>query len=168
MSRILVRLAIVTMAATGLAGCIQPLYGPGMTQVSTRFAEIEVVQIEGHLGHQIKSELDFVLNNGKPPERPKYRLTIKPTGSSAGIVADSATGRPQVMSYSVQANYQLVSINDGASISTGTATAVASYDRSQQRFATVRALRDAEIRTARDLAEQIRARLVPGLSGMRG
>ena len=44
-------------------------------------------------------------------------------------------------------------------VTTGAATSVASYDRSQQRFANVRAARDAEIRAATVLADQIRTRL---------
>jgi LPS-assembly lipoprotein len=40
----------------------------------------------------------------------------------------------------------------------------ASYDRSSQRFANIRAARDAEIRDTRVLAEQIKTRLAADLA----
>jgi LPS-assembly lipoprotein len=41
----------------------------------------------------------------------------------------------------------------------GTAAVVASYDRTTQRFSSVRAARDAEIRDAERLADEIRTRI---------
>ncbi len=41
--------------------------------------------------------------------------------------------------------------------------AMASYDRDAQRFANIRAARDAEIRAAKTLADQIRTRLAVAL-----
>jgi LPS-assembly lipoprotein len=49
-------------------------------------------------------------------------------------------------------------------VATGSAFAVTSYERSSQRFANLRAARDAEIRSARALAEQIRVRLAADLA----
>jgi LPS-assembly lipoprotein len=40
-------------------------------------------------------------------------------------------------------------------VARGTVTSFASYDRSAQRFANIRAARDAEIRDARTLADQL-------------
>jgi LPS-assembly lipoprotein len=48
-------------------------------------------------------------------------------------------------------------------VASGTVNGSASYERSPQRFAIVRAQRDAEIRLARLLAEQIRNRLALSL-----
>ncbi|HRJ69365.1 MAG TPA: hypothetical protein PK812_07130 [Beijerinckiaceae bacterium] len=162
----LARLARPTIAlalALGLGGCFQPLHGGALSGSADVLAQIEVMPITGHLGHQVKSELDFVLNNGRPPENPQYRLTVRTNPSVGSVVADSVGGRPQVMTLVVSANYQLVAIKDGRSISFGTATSNASFDRTQQRFATTRATVDAEIRSAKVLAEQIKARIIPDL-----
>lgn len=159
----LARLTIVLAAALGLAGCFQPLHGGALSHSADVLAQIEVLPIDGHLGHQLKSELDFLLNNGKLPENPQYRLTVRPSPSIGSVIADSTDGRPQVMNFGLSANYQLVSVKDGKSISTGTATANASFDRTQQRFATTRAVRDVEIRSAKLVAEQIKARIIPDL-----
>jgi LPS-assembly lipoprotein len=63
----------------------------------------------------------------------------------------------------VTATYTLTAIEGGAQITTGTATASASYDRTEQRYANVRAARDAEIRAVGLLADQIRTRLAIAL-----
>jgi LPS-assembly lipoprotein len=49
-------------------------------------------------------------------------------------------------------------------VTQGTATGTTSYDRFPQRFANVRAARDAEIRLAKLLAEQVKTRLAATLS----
>ena len=51
-----------------------------------------------------------------------------------------------------------------AVVTGGSATGTATYDRGVQRFATVRAERDAEIRLAKTLAEQIKTRLAAGFA----
>jgi hypothetical protein len=59
----------------------------------------------------------------------------------------------------VDATFTLTPIDGGETIVAGTAFASASYDRTQQRYAAIRAARDAEIRIARTLAEQIKTRI---------
>lgn len=55
--------------------------------------------------------------------------------------------------------YSLESLDGGRVITDGVATATATYDRSVQRFASQRAARDAEIRLAKVLSEQIKTRI---------
>ena len=164
MVRILQRFAIVALAAIGLSGCFQPVYAPGLSGTAPILASIEVSPIEGQLGHQVKSELDFLLTNGTPPVNPTYRMTVAPKGTSTSVIVDVSTYRPQVMTYVANATYALVEIKTGKLVTSGSAQVNASFDRSQQRFATVRAIRDAEIRAGKMLAEQIRARIIPSLS----
>jgi LPS-assembly lipoprotein len=161
----LTKVLIVGVAALGLAGCFQPLHGGALSHSAATLAQIEVAPIAGHLGHQLKSELDFLLSNGSPPDQPVFRLTVRPTVATSAVIVDGAGGRPQTLTYNATASFQLISVKDGSSVSVGTVSSVLSIDRTQQRFATVRALRDADIRAARVLADQIRARLVPGLFG---
>lgn len=161
------RMAAVIAATIGLAGCFQPLYGPSLSGPRTALGTIGVEPIPEHLGHQLKSELDFQLNNGTPPESPVYRLKISPKGNSVSVVADSAMSRPQVMTYVVTASYTLEEVRSGKVVTTGQATVQASFDRDIQRLATVRAQRDAEVRAATQLAEQIKVRVLSALSGLK-
>lgn len=163
-----IRLAAALTLAGLAGGCFQPLYGPGLTGPRNAIGTIKVEPIPDHLGHQLKSELDFQLNNGTPPENPVYRLKISDAKSNnLPVVADSAASRPQVMSFNVTANFTLEDVKTGKVVTTGQASVQASFDRDMQRLATVRALRDAEVRAATQLAEQIRIRLMASLSGLR-
>ena len=49
-------------------------------------------------------------------------------------------------------------------LASGTAKGAASYDRFQQRFASVRAARDGEIRIAKMISSEIKTRLAAALS----
>jgi len=55
--------------------------------------------------------------------------------------------------------YTLTTLDGATVITQGTATSTASFDRFPQRFANIRAARDAEIRLSKDLADQVRTRL---------
>lgn len=149
----------------GLAGCLQPLYGSATySSVQPTLANVKVAEIQGHIGYQLQSELQFQLNNGTPPAQPEYVLTVRPSGTPGAVIVDSLASRPQTMTYPVQANYTLVSSKDGKVLSTATAKTTVSYDRDPQRYATIRAERDAEIRAAKLLAEQIKVRIISDLA----
>lgn len=164
----IVRIAVAAGLLAGLAGCFQPLHGPQFGAVGGMLGAIDVAQVDGHIGHQLKAELDFLLNNGTPPADPKYRLTARPTGTPSAVIVDSAAGRLQTMNYPVSANYTLISLKDGAIVSAATAQTTVSFDRDAQRYATVRAARDAEIRAAKVLAEQIKVRIIGDLARGKG
>jgi LPS-assembly lipoprotein len=71
------------------------------------------------------------------------------------------SGRPTAQIDGVTANYQLVEIATGKIVLRDTATAQVDTDSpgSQQRFAVLRAARDAEDRAVQTVAEAIRNRL---------
>ena len=64
-----------------------------------------------------------------------------------------------------EATYTLTKVDGGARRSCkGTASAAAVYDRTPQRYADLRAARDAEIRLARALSSEISLRLASALA----
>lgn len=162
MSRsILARLALGVLLAGGLAGCIQPVHAPrlgGGSKVAAQLSQVSVDRIEGYLGYQLKSELDFLLTGGAEPTRGgRYLLKVKTQQSKASSVIDTYSGRAQVATLQIEAVYLLVDQQDGGKIKTsGKTFASASFDRSQLRFATLRAERDAEEKVAKSLAERLR------------
>ena len=79
-------------------------------------------------------------------------------------LVDSTSQRASAGSIVIDADYKLVPVAGGTPVATGVAFTFASYDRSSQRFANIRAARDAEIRDARTLAEQIKTRLAIALA----
>ena len=152
--------------ASGLAGCFQPLYSeaahPGLVE---DLRAIEVEPIKDRIGHYLADNLTTDLNGTGQTPTPKYKLTVTvstaastPTVSSLTNVATSAT-------VTGEAHYTLNKTDGGAQVLTGVANAAAAYDRSQQRYNDLRAARDAEIRLARALSQEISLRLAAQLAG---
>jgi len=152
--------------ATGLSGCFQPLYSesahPGLVE---DLRAIEVTPVPNRIGHYLVEDLIADLNGtGQMASTPKYRLALKistgtqtPTVNSEINVASSAT-------MTGDADYTLTKVDGGAEVVKGTANAAAAYDRTTQRFADMRAARDAEIRLARALSQEISLRLASALA----
>jgi LPS-assembly lipoprotein len=154
------------LLAGGLSGCFQPLYGeaahPGLAD---DLRSIEVAPIADRLGHYLADDLITDLNGtGQTAPTPKYRLTVMvslgtktPTVNSEINVASSAT-------MTGEATYTLIKVDGGAEVLKGNASVAAAYDRTTQRYADLRAARDAEIRIARALSSEISLRLASALA----
>ena len=163
--------ALVIAALAG--GCFQPLYadkslegGPGLRAA---MAAIDVKQInapkgsdEARLAVAIRNSLIFDLTGGGPAPRPTYSLVVHMSSTAADIIVDTATTRPSIENYGINATYTLTEIESGKQVVSGQTFARVSYDipGQEQRFARLRGLRDAETRAAQVVADNIRARLV--------
>ncbi len=168
------RLAIglmMSLVAISLGGCLRPLYGTaefGGLSVQEGLAGVEV-SIQGErLAHYIRNELEFQLRGGDPKQTPvRYRLVINAKTTTNTAIIDRVAGVAETATLALDASYTLTPITGTKVATEGTARVLVSYDRSQQRFATIRAARDAEIQGARQLADQIRTRLAAYLSANR-
>jgi LPS-assembly lipoprotein len=158
---------VAALAALGLSGCIEPMYGPLSSNpgLPAELASIEVAPIPERMGHYVRNELIFDLNGTGAAFAPRYRLDVKLAEQVRTPIVDTVTGRATSASVVTKADYRLVTIPEGALVTEGTAMAVASYDRFSNRLANVRAARDGEIRDARVLADSIRTRLAVALGG---
>ena len=155
----------VAALAPLLTGCFQPLYAPSLLgdgNGSTKLASIEVADIPDRLGHFLHAELQFQLGGGAIPTAPLYQLAITTRQTTQVALVDRNTDRADSASQLVVATY-VMRDRDGKIVTSGTVTAVASYDRSSQQFANLRASRNAEERAAKLLAEQIRIRISAAL-----
>ena len=135
----LARAAAALAMCVGLSACFRPLYGPTASGEPLRasLAAIEIDEVGvaptfERFGHYLRSELAFDLNGSGVPAPKRYKLALAFTSTLTTPIVDTQSGR---------------------------ATGTASYDRNPQRFASLRAGRDAEIRLAKVLADQIRTRL---------
>ncbi|ACA15921.1 conserved hypothetical protein [Methylobacterium sp. 4-46] len=160
------RFALAGMVMLGLSGCFRPLYGPTASgaPLSAVLASIQVdpattAQGQERLGHYLRSELVFDLDGaGQAPEK-RYRLTLAVSETVQTPIVSSVTARAESATLYGSAAYKVVSLDGSRTLTEGTATGLASYDRSVQRFASLRAARDAEIRLAKLLADQIKTRV---------
>lgn len=154
------------LAVLPLAGCIQPMYGdfsanPGLQE---ELQAIAVDEIQGRTGHYVHNELIFGLNGTGSNVPPRYRLTVTLRERVQTPILDTVTLRATSATVIVEAEYQLVTVPGNVEVTKGKALGVASYDRFSNRFANVRAAREAEIRDAKTLAENIRTRVATALA----
>ena len=159
------QLGALAAVSLTLAGCFQPMYGPSLG-VDTG-GELRAIQVEpatGRLGHYLTEELRFLLNGTGDQPPPKYRLVVTFTQSGQTSLVDTVTGRATSNSLSVRANYKLLPAAGGDPVTEGYIISLADYDRGSNRFANVRAARDAEIRNGKAMADQIRTRIASTLA----
>ena len=159
--RALPRLLAALPIGFALSGCIQPLYGPlsAGDDVASELQAIAVEPIPNRLGHYLGNELIFGLNGTGSQVPPKYRLFVIVTENVQSPLIDTVSGYPSAANVVVNADYRLMPVGGSEPVTKGQATVVASYDRTSQRFSNLRAARDAEIRDAKRLADEIRIRL---------
>lgn len=159
--------ALFSALALALSGCIQPLYGPGVggDLVAAEMQAIKIEPIPDRLGHYVENELIFALNGTGSSPAPKYQLIVTLHERMATPVINTVTGQAEAGDVNVDADYRLLPIAGGGQpIATGNVTNFVAYDRTSQRLSNVRAARDAEIRNAKTLADQIRTRIAATLA----
>jgi LPS-assembly lipoprotein len=160
------RFFVLGLAALGLSGCIEPMYGPlsSHPELVSDLQAIQVAPIYGRIGHYLEDELNFKFNGTGSTVSPRYRLEIKTNEQVRAPLNDTVTGRATSASVVIGAEYKLLTLPDQKEVAKGTALAVASYDRFSNRVADVRAARDGEIRDAKTLADDIATRLAVTLT----
>jgi LPS-assembly lipoprotein len=168
----MVRAAAALAIAALAGGCFQPLYGEqsptGGPVLRDQLSAVDVLQIaapkgseEARLAVEVRNALLYDFTGGGYPAPPTHRLNIAMYSTRASIVVDRNTSRPDVENYGLNANYTLTEIATGKIVVTGATFARVSYDipGQEQRYARVRGLRDAELRAAKVVADNIRSRL---------
>lgn len=164
-------LALASALQLVLGGCLRPMYGPANdgSNVTADLSGIIVDELPDRLGHYLVQEVRFALDgSGAESGTPRYRLSMTATETVQSAIVNTSTGRATAATLHVRVVYTLKSLPGEKSIHDGTAIMTASYDRGPQRFASVRAARDAEIRIAKTLADQIRTRLAAYFATRRG
>lgn len=172
-TRRLVVAGLAGLAALPLGGCLTPLYGPTATgrglEDALRAVQVEPVTVgpQGEvLSHYLRQELVFALDGtGRATtEGPKaYGLQTTVTLSTRTPIVDATTLRASVATLSGTARYRLTTLDGATVIDAGQVQGAVTYERLVQRFATVRAERDAQIRLAKVLADEIRTQVALAL-----
>jgi LPS-assembly lipoprotein len=162
----LVRVLAAGWLFVAAAACqLQPMYGHGPvigagTSLREALRDVEVASISGRIGNELRNDLIYELTGGAGNQiGAPYRLTLVAHVSAANPIVNRATGLPESETIAFDVTYKLEDVVRDRIVLTEKALARISIDRNQQRFAYVRAVRDAENRAAKVVAEQIRARL---------
>lgn len=156
---------------TLLAGCqVRPLYSEA-SGTGERLASVGFEQPHSRIDQVVRNHLIFLTSGGAGESaHPAYdvKLTTKSTASS--IIDDedddnvSPTGIPLPGRVQVEGTYTITRIKDGQILKSAKREVVSLIDVPGQGFAKLRAVRDAENRAARELAEFIRAEIAIVLS----
>ena len=164
--KILARVAVVAGLSLGLSACLRPLHGPTASgqSLQTVLASIDVPEVQwppafANTGHYLRSEMIYALNGSGSDTPKRYALKMTLAQSQSSPVIDTQIGAPSSVILGGTLTYTLTSLDGKTVVTQGVATSSASFDRFPQRFANIRANRDAEIKLAKDLALQVRTRL---------
>lgn len=158
--------ALAALGAVALlAGCtVHPVYMPVETATkdglksNVDLSAITVSAATTRVGQEVRNNLLFAFTGGKAAPPPRYVLNIDVANSEErlGFAKDETAPAYQV---SVQVKYELRTIADDRLLGRSVSTGLATYNRSNQNFANVRARIDAENRAAESVADEIRLRI---------
>lgn len=156
--------AMATLLAIATAGCqVRPLYGEGRSGGAS--AQLAALALDGP-GNRVEQVFrnEFVSGRGGEPARPALRMGYDIALSVQQIGIQQVSGTPTFYTLSAELTY---AIRDDAGTTKlkGRERASASFSRSTQSFANIRAERDAEDRVAKALASQVEARIAAFLAG---
>jgi LPS-assembly lipoprotein len=160
--RYLPAVALALLGSLYLSGCtVQPVYGskPDGSAVGRSLAAIAIDPVDTRVGQEVRNKLIFYMTGGAgEPSNPQYRMKLRVTTAQTAL-GISRTGSAPVYSVTVTASYTLTPVGSEDVLVRETARGTASYDRSNQNFANIRALLDAENRAAAQAADEVRLRL---------
>lgn len=148
-----------------VAGCqVRPLYSTG-GDTEGKLASVSISEADDRVEQQVRNNLVFLLSGGAGElQAASYHLDLDVTARTIGVLLDIRTDVPRAGRIVVTADYNLAKTGTGETVTSGKRSTVASVDFPFQEFAKVRAVRDAENRAARELAELIRADVAAALA----
>lgn len=168
--RAILAVALVAAATLGLSGCqVRPLYAEGGAAAASgpvvdELRSIAVEVQKDRVAQELMNQLIFALRGGAALTNPRYTLDLIVTSRSDELAIQERVEVPTANLITITATYTLLENATRRVVTSGTVYQSASYDFSSQRFANLRAQRDAEDRAARTVAQDIRTRLAAVLA----
>jgi LPS-assembly lipoprotein len=168
-------LALAAGAAAALAGCqVRPLYaewsadGAADTGADARLRRVAVEVQKDRVGQELMNQLIFALRGGSDLVDPAYTVRLIVRTRKSEVAIQEREEVPTANMITVTTTYTLSENVSGRVITSDTIYTTASYEFSSQRYANLRAERDAENRAVRTAANDIRTRLAIALSAEGG
>lgn len=148
---------------------VRPLYAPASSAgagaaTTADLASIAIKPATTRYGQEVRNHLVFLLSGGQgEPASPVYTLDLPVTAlnEAAAIIQVGDEDEPTAGTVTVASAYTL---SKGTKVvAKGRRQVASSYDAPRQEFARLRAIRDAENRAARELAELLRLAIAQDL-----
>lgn len=152
------RTSVVAVFAVASACGFQPLHAPSGGAVPSVLANIDVAPIPNRLGQVVRNHLVERLTPRGSPFAAEYRVVVSLSLSKEALAIardDSATR----FNVSLEATYDLSLISSGDTVLQGTVRSVSAYNVVSSDYANVVAERDAELRAAREVSDEMKTRL---------
>ncbi|MDR6631617.1 LPS-assembly lipoprotein [Phyllobacterium sp. 1468] len=157
---------------------MRPLYStpsPTVTgsvndNIRSRLATISINQPGDRVTQEVRNNLIFLFAGGAgQPASPAYSLTLSVASRDLSLLlvqnaTNDKSGQPTAGSMRMTGSYTLTRLSDGKVVGSGTRIVTADYDAPRQRYAVLRAQRDANNRAARELAETLNLAVAQDLS----
>ncbi|WP_341760271.1 LPS assembly lipoprotein LptE [Candidatus Endowatersipora endosymbiont of Watersipora subatra] len=167
----------MTMTFILLQGCtIQSLLNTTQDSIHSSFmynrstadilARMEVGKANSRVGQQVRNALLFALNGGKQKDDGRYQVNLIITKTTQNLPLSRDIQAPISTSLELSSQYTLLDKKDGSIVDTGKCQTLISYNQNYQNFASDRALRDAENRGAKALAEKLRLVIARTISSL--
>ena len=166
--RQIARVVILASVLSTLSACgFRPLYGDPQLIASTgvsskenlgkNLSSIAFMLLNTREGIVFRNNLIFGLTGGgNENPNPLYRLDYNIIKASSPFTVEAISGRQSASFVTLTVSYTLVELAGIKTVFRGQAIGRASFDKPAQRFAAIRAERDAEDRAAQDVADSIR------------
>ena len=153
--------AFLLLTAPMIASCgFTPLYAErGSVSVAADLSTLDVRAPDTRLGRELKYNLlDLLSSSGNPPVSPAYVVELAPTvyDEDLAIERDAEVTRKNMV---MVVPFRLVDTATEAVVMRSTARSRTSYNRVDSEFANIVAAQDAESRTAKAIADDIRLQL---------
>jgi len=166
--------ALALAGAALLGGCqVRPLYAERSAPAGAEAApgtvaalgRIAIERQTDRFGQSLMNELIFALRGGAALADPVYTLKLIVTQQKTELNIQEREEVPTSNLVAITVSYTLTENVTGRVAAHGTTYDTVTYDFSSQRFANLRAQRDAEDRAAKTIAQEIRLRLAGALAG---
>jgi len=162
----------VMLALGATSACtVRPLYADGTTTgglpIKSELSAIAIKPVSTRYGQEVRNHLIFLFGGGKgQPAAPRYslQLVVVARAESAVQVQIAGENEPTAGTLTMIGNYTLTENGKGAVLAAGERRVAANYDLPKQEYAALRAVRDAENRAARELAQVLQLAIAQEMS----
>ena len=159
------------LGATLLGACgFQPLYGTGRTPldgaVVADLAAVRIEPIPDRVGQVVRNNLLDRLTPLGEPASPRFQLSVGLAEAKEGLAIQIDNNFTR-FNLTLTASYVLEDAGSGSVVTAGKVRATAAYNVLRSDFANVIAERDAQLRVAREVSDELKTRLAVYFGGGR-
>ncbi|HEY5817574.1 MAG TPA: LPS assembly lipoprotein LptE [Mesorhizobium sp.] len=160
------------LALGAISACtVRPLYADSTTTsglpVRGELSQIAVKPVSTRYGQEVRNHLIFLFGGGKgQPAASKYslQLSVVARAQSAVLIQSAGDNEPTAGTLTMIGSYTLTENGKGATLAAGERRVTSNYDLPKQEYAALRAVRDAENRAARELAQVLQLAIAQEMS----